>query len=68
MAPDITCPAVETSSERIGKADRNWDALDSKILEHLVRKNSVLLNNFVPRALVPYYMLDSGKRSSLADR
>lgn len=38
MAPDITGPAVETSSERIGKADGNWDTLDSKILEHLVRK------------------------------
>ena len=38
MTPDITGPAVETSSQRIGKADGNWDALDSKILEHLVRK------------------------------
>lgn len=36
-APDITGPAVETSSERISKADGNWDTLDSKILEHLER-------------------------------
>lgn len=70
MAPDITGPAVKTSSERIGKADGNWDTLDSKILEHLVRKNAVL-NNFVrivPRVFVPYCKLDSAKRTSLADR
>ena len=66
MTSDITGPAVETSSQRIGKADRNWDTLDSKILEHLVRKNVVLLKNFVPRVLVPYCAnLDSAKKSSL---
>ena len=48
-APDITGPAVKTSSERISKADGNWDTLDSKILEHLERNKYGLLKNFVPR-------------------
>lgn len=69
MTSDITGPAVETSSQRIGKADRNWDTLDSKILEHLVRKNVVLLKNFVPRVLVPYCAnLDSAKKAHFACR
>lgn len=46
MTPDITGPAVETSSQRIGKADGNWDALDSKILEHLVRKKCCVSKEF----------------------
>ena len=35
--PDVTGPTMETSSKRISKADRVWNTLDSKILEHLVK-------------------------------
>lgn len=39
--PDVTGPAMEASSERIGKADGHGNTLDSEILEHLLTKNAV---------------------------
>lgn len=43
--PDVTCPAVETSAKRVGKADRDRNTFDSKILEHLLKTSIAFKQN-----------------------
>ena len=37
---NVHCPTMKTTSERIAKFEGNWNALYSKILEHLETKNN----------------------------
>ena len=42
-ATDIGGPAVEASAEGVGVTDRDWDAFNPKLSEHLLDAELVLL-------------------------